>query len=530
MLIIHGLQDRLINCSQGQQLWELCPHKKKLFVCPEQMSHNTDLLSNADFLIRPMLRFFALPDYSFVDLVIPAEAFDKRHCPQYHKLVETVKGDGPLPRPHGDEEECPVGVTTAGPKSVLGPFAASRGDDDGMEESGEFTVRSPRLGALAGASSLSWSISRQPTLIEEVSAIAEHSMQGIPEVLEQLQPLAAMSAAMEFPGQNGRVEEQRSSHEVAMEMPAPVQRSARAPGLYISSSTAGRIISGPVRQPLVPADIGVDVGFAVCESPMLSSEGPAESEDVWKKPSFDGIHPLSKALEKLPVDLTSAAAAYQNSQAGPCEEPRRRAECRWTNEPSQTMHVDREALLTTIAKAQALNNIAPASIDDESQPESDIEAPRVPLTSDDGPLLAKSGHPEDSAEGQVVVEHDVEWTMPTVPLDTLPSQVDPEWTARTGTHPVMMFGRLTQTRSHDATDARGKAPTVLSGAQESADAATMWEEGSTGAPPTAEASHLSRRSEEGFRDADFLPVPGLCILRLDAGISRFLRDSVDLES
>merc|ERR1711937_282091 len=131
-LIIHGMQDRLVSCKQGQKLWELCPNRKKLFICPEQMSHNSDLLSNADFLIRPMLRFFALPDYSFVDMHVPPEAFDKRRCPGFHSLVEAVKKDvAPLARPMGDEEPCPVGATMNGPQSnSIGAMLASCGDDD----------------------------------------------------------------------------------------------------------------------------------------------------------------------------------------------------------------------------------------------------------------------------------------------------------------------------------------------------------------------------------------------------------------
>mmetsp|Transcript_114957 Transcript_114957/g.215149 ORF Transcript_114957/g.215149 Transcript_114957/m.215149 type:complete len:545 (-) Transcript_114957:71-1705(-) len=138
-LVIHGQNDRLIPCVQGQQLWELCPQQKKLFVCPEQMSHNSDLLSNAEFLIRPMLRFFALPDYSFVELDIPAEAFDKRHCPQYHKLIEMAKDDAPLIQPLGDQEPCPAQTTMCGPQSSNQKDACRHlgGDEDmpdGLEE------------------------------------------------------------------------------------------------------------------------------------------------------------------------------------------------------------------------------------------------------------------------------------------------------------------------------------------------------------------------------------------------------------
>lgn len=140
-LVIHGVNDRLVSCSQGKQLWDMCPHKKKLFVSPEDMSHNSDLLSNADFLIRPMLRFFALPDYSFVDLDIPAEAFDKRRCPQYHKLVENVKCDRPLSAPKGDEEPCPEHNTMDGPRSATeAPIPLFGGDLDDLDGSDEHGV------------------------------------------------------------------------------------------------------------------------------------------------------------------------------------------------------------------------------------------------------------------------------------------------------------------------------------------------------------------------------------------------------
>eukprot|EP00435_Cladocopium_sp_Y103_P005685 s5109_g1.t2 len=73
-LVIHGQKDRLIDSSQGQQLFDLCPSRKKLFVCPEEMGHNDDLLSDPEFLIRPILRFFPLPDYYFTALRVPKEA------------------------------------------------------------------------------------------------------------------------------------------------------------------------------------------------------------------------------------------------------------------------------------------------------------------------------------------------------------------------------------------------------------------------------------------------------------------------
>lgn len=104
-LVIHGRKDRLIDCSQGQQLFETCPSRKKLFVCPEEMGHNDDLLSDPEFLMRPILRFFPLPDYYFTELRVPKEAFDKCLCPLYHGVVESTKNDQPLAKVGGDREE-----------------------------------------------------------------------------------------------------------------------------------------------------------------------------------------------------------------------------------------------------------------------------------------------------------------------------------------------------------------------------------------------------------------------------------------
>lgn len=144
-LVIHGRRDNLVPCSQGQRLHELSPAKKKLLVTPDEMNHNSDLLSNAEFLIRPMLRFFSLPDYAFVELLVPPEAFDKTLCPQYHRLVEMTKDDAPLPQPMGDQEPGPTSTTTAGPQNFIVEFPIAAGDLDDLESSDNlFTVRTPR--------------------------------------------------------------------------------------------------------------------------------------------------------------------------------------------------------------------------------------------------------------------------------------------------------------------------------------------------------------------------------------------------
>lgn len=143
-LVIHGEVDRLVPCSQGKALFDLVPHDQKQFVCPPLMEHNSDLLSSVDFIVGPMTTFFSLPDYSFfAELKVPVEAFDRRQSPGYHVLVESLKHDGPLARPLGDEEPCPEHGVSQGPHVAAGGacFQASDGDVDNLDELTEFTVR-----------------------------------------------------------------------------------------------------------------------------------------------------------------------------------------------------------------------------------------------------------------------------------------------------------------------------------------------------------------------------------------------------
>jgi len=73
-LIIHGQQDSLIPCEQGEMLYSKLSCKK-MMVCPAEMGHNTSLLSNIGTFVLPMIQFFSLPDYTFEDVDIPAWAF-----------------------------------------------------------------------------------------------------------------------------------------------------------------------------------------------------------------------------------------------------------------------------------------------------------------------------------------------------------------------------------------------------------------------------------------------------------------------
>lgn len=154
-LVIHGQKDTLVPCSQGQKLYELCRQRKQ-FVCPETMDHNSDILANADYFIRPMLGFFALPDYSFKNMVVPASAFDKRLCTSYRR--KHVPGeDGERPKlPRGDDRPCEASFADealgAFMQLGIGPhglrkLAAPTGDEDDLDGAGDLTVRTGIGGA-----------------------------------------------------------------------------------------------------------------------------------------------------------------------------------------------------------------------------------------------------------------------------------------------------------------------------------------------------------------------------------------------
>jgi len=116
-LIIHGRKDALIPCAHGEALFHICS-SRKLFINPQLMEHNTNLTSDISFLIVPMFRFFALPDYTFQELKVPAWAFDKRRSPLYmrpevqvvsHTAAVVLSADqgaaGTISVPAGDDAE-----------------------------------------------------------------------------------------------------------------------------------------------------------------------------------------------------------------------------------------------------------------------------------------------------------------------------------------------------------------------------------------------------------------------------------------
>mmetsp|Transcript_43587 Transcript_43587/g.102743 ORF Transcript_43587/g.102743 Transcript_43587/m.102743 type:complete len:672 (-) Transcript_43587:96-2111(-) len=115
-MIIHGQRDELISCRHGEVLYELLT-SRKLLISPPEMEHNTNLLTNLQFFVLPMFQFFALPDYTFQDLVVPAWAYDKRRCPSYVRpQVEIASNQAPrnadpnqiMSVPRGDNGDLPL--------------------------------------------------------------------------------------------------------------------------------------------------------------------------------------------------------------------------------------------------------------------------------------------------------------------------------------------------------------------------------------------------------------------------------------
>lgn len=108
-MIIHGRKDSLIPWKHGESLYNSCV-ARKLFINPVGMEHNTNLTSDISFLIVPMFRFFALPDYSFTELKVPSWAYDKRRSPCYQRPEMQVCSHQEVKLEALDSQAQPVGV------------------------------------------------------------------------------------------------------------------------------------------------------------------------------------------------------------------------------------------------------------------------------------------------------------------------------------------------------------------------------------------------------------------------------------
>eukprot|EP00929_Paragymnodinium_shiwhaense_P108182 TRINITY_DN74507_c0_g1_i1.p1 TRINITY_DN74507_c0_g1~~TRINITY_DN74507_c0_g1_i1.p1 ORF type:complete len:626 (+),score=96.10 TRINITY_DN74507_c0_g1_i1:291-2168(+) len=103
LLVVHGQKDVIIPFRHGVELYKAC-RTRKLFVGPQDMEHNTNLLADISYLVLPMLQFFSLPDYCFDDMNVPSWVYDKRMCP-YWSEDDVKLGPGRSPaQPPFDEE------------------------------------------------------------------------------------------------------------------------------------------------------------------------------------------------------------------------------------------------------------------------------------------------------------------------------------------------------------------------------------------------------------------------------------------
>jgi len=89
LLIVHGKLDKVVPTWHGENLYHACKSRKRLVV-PDAMHHNSNLYSDPNFFVLPMLQFFALPDFCFEDPRLPAWAFDKRLSTHYNATAENT--------------------------------------------------------------------------------------------------------------------------------------------------------------------------------------------------------------------------------------------------------------------------------------------------------------------------------------------------------------------------------------------------------------------------------------------------------
>mmetsp|Transcript_143149 Transcript_143149/g.252647 ORF Transcript_143149/g.252647 Transcript_143149/m.252647 type:complete len:403 (-) Transcript_143149:30-1238(-) len=162
VLIIHGQKDTLIPCHHGIQLYELC-RGRKLLVCPEIMQHNTNLLTDVGYLVLPMLQFFALPDYCFEEIDVPAWAFE--HCRVKPKLSN-------LPASTGCIGPCSFAAKTVEKEAMATPRHVHEGGVD-IDSAGRAARDFARMSASRHTEDAGEFV---PAVVHEVRELAPHGL------------------------------------------------------------------------------------------------------------------------------------------------------------------------------------------------------------------------------------------------------------------------------------------------------------------------------------------------------------------
>lgn len=144
-LIIHGKRDRLVGYHHGDSLYKMLK-TRKLMVSPDEMEHNTNLLTKLDFFVLPMFQFFTLPDYIFRDMAAPAWAYDKQRCVKALAFPREGGASGQQKDALDSQHLAPCGT-------VCGRGMCAYEVDEGVIEhiSGSCAVPSPRRSGPGGA-------------------------------------------------------------------------------------------------------------------------------------------------------------------------------------------------------------------------------------------------------------------------------------------------------------------------------------------------------------------------------------------
>jgi len=99
-MVVHGPKDSVIPFHHGESLFKMLACRKT-FITPTDLGHNTCLLRDEWFLVRPMMDFFGLPKFVSTTIRVPSWAFR-----QYEDLPIFVSTDAPSPGPvHKSESE-----------------------------------------------------------------------------------------------------------------------------------------------------------------------------------------------------------------------------------------------------------------------------------------------------------------------------------------------------------------------------------------------------------------------------------------
>lgn len=338
VMIIHGRKDVLIPCYHGEALYNMCP-TRKLFINPQHMEHNTNLTSDISYLIVPMFRFFALPDYSFQELKIPQWAYDKRRSPLYVRpdvqvcshtaQVPTTTSEGKgatLLVPAGDDAEAPVDEERVGiedPKDLQGRAKSAAGDSPPVDYEKMTVLTHPTVLHSYSATKQRYAFQDPNGHDCRVDGGAAEGGEEVPlEVINILRPRLSMHR----PGLQNQLEKRNSfgSHEPASTSCAPkTQQGPRPQHSKVSESIGERI--APILPDFTPGQMPeTSIGPGLPQSRQVvrgASKGTAYGDvrcGEGAPPTYDGEHPRPpKESTDFPPLLSAREASDEELSDSP---------------------------------------------------------------------------------------------------------------------------------------------------------------------------------------------------------------------